>query len=710
MSKTAQVASLFLLTALWASAPLSADGAVEKSTEVVAGSLNGLEIVIDAATGSILRLSYPGPGTMLDTAPDSAGIVGLSCPVEKLPSLRLASRHSPTSKITKTEDQIVIHWDNLSASRMPAGLAGGVSATVTMKAAADGRSVTMSCHIDNQSDNAISQVFFPDFSGLVAFAGRNQTEFRTGGKRIKPFADLCASPPEMFYPENKNVAKFTSGGVHSSEMIGRWMDFGSLRGGFCLFPRRWGFDPRAVVMLHLWETNKKLRLTCTHDVNITKGGTWESGEYCLTPHNCGWAKGMDPYRAWVARNIKRAAPVPDHIRKTIGFRSVWMCRRYPADPDDAVFLFRNLPRLAKESKEHGLHEMVAWHTHVHFELPLPPFHAHLGGDEEFVKAVAECKKLGVNLVPLISVCAVTAKTAERYGTTVNPAGGWTYHPEMIPRFNPPYATSSRVTLTSSKNPIWRKDVLDSCKGWIDMGVPSLCWDVLFIKPPPEPLLTVLREIREYSRQRDPQSTLSAEELYNLEISSDYLDYTWNWYLYKKDLQPITSAFPGPRINANIDASPEEVKCCFVRNRFMNLQPRRPDDVNGSDLIENHPELSRALKQCARLRAQFLPYFVDGTFIGDCILSEPCSDAIVAGYVLPDKLLVVVLNTAAGKREVAFPCDPRPWLESPAGKYEIQKYDGEGKLYATAKLLEGSIPVTTGALEHLGISLFEIIPK
>ena len=70
--------------------------------------------------------------------------------------------------------------------------------------------------------------------------------------------------------------------------------------------------------------------------------------------------------------------------------------------------------------------------------------------------------------------------------------------------------------------------------------------------------------------------------------------------------------------------------------FRSVQPRKPDDINGSDSIKNHPALSQALRQCAKLRARFLSWFVDGTFIGDCILTEPCPEAVVAAYVLPDK--------------------------------------------------------------------------
>jgi hypothetical protein len=38
-------------------------------------------------------------------------------------------------------------------------------------------------------------------------------------------------------------------------------------------------------------------------------------------------------------------------------------------------------------------------------------------------------------------------------------------------------------------------------------------------------------------------------------------------------------------------------------------------MNGTARIEDYPELGRALKQCAKLRAAFIDYFTDGVFIG-----------------------------------------------------------------------------------------------
>ena len=156
--------------------------------------LNGLKIVLDERTGSILSLTYPGPGEMLRTTPEYASIVDLAYPLPQFEPLRLASRFSAGARITKAADGVTIHWDRLGASRTAFPVPGSVSATVTLKAAADKKSVLMACRIENHSGNAVRQVLFPDFLGLLPFAGPAQTEFRSGGPaergRHKPFQAL----------------------------------------------------------------------------------------------------------------------------------------------------------------------------------------------------------------------------------------------------------------------------------------------------------------------------------------------------------------------------------------------------------------------------------------------------------------------------------------------------------------------------------------
>ncbi len=219
----------------------------------------------------------------------------------------LTSRFSAGTQITKAADQVTIHWDRLGASRTAFAVPGGVSATVTLKAAADKKSVIMACRIENHSGNAVRQVLFPDFLGLLPLAGPAQTEFRSGGGGgtvVKSFQSLMKPDRDQFYAWNSMFAQFTSDGKDSQD-VGRWMLFGAEKGGFAFFPRRSVWEKGPIVMLQYWERNDRLRMMCCHYVNLAKGDTWQSCDYCLTPYSQGRAEADAPYRAWLKEQPKR---------------------------------------------------------------------------------------------------------------------------------------------------------------------------------------------------------------------------------------------------------------------------------------------------------------------------------------------------------------------------------------------------------------------
>src|SRR6185436_14064359 len=187
-------------------------------------------------------------------------------------------------------------------------------------------------------------------------------------------------------PTSSYSVRYTSGGLHLSDMVVRWMDFGGLKGGFSLFPKRWGWDPDVPVMLQLSEVEQKLRLMYLHAATINPGEKWESGEFWLTPHAGGWAKGIEPYRAWAQQHFRREYPVPKHVREGLGFRTVWMSEYQPDDPKDPVYRFTDLPKLAQESKEHGLTELVFWSFRDDLQRPMPKPYSGIGTEQELSEA------------------------------------------------------------------------------------------------------------------------------------------------------------------------------------------------------------------------------------------------------------------------------------------------------------------------------------
>jgi len=63
-------------------------------------------------------------------------------------------------------------------------------------------------------------------------------------------------------------------------------------------------------------------------------------------------------------------------------------------------------------------------------------------------------------------------------------------------------------------------------------------------------------------------------------------------------------------------------------------------------------------------------------IGDCILTEQCSEAHISAYVLRDSvLMILVKDENAGT--VKFSCDVGYWLPNESEKYTALIYSSEG---------------------------------
>lgn len=696
---------MVLAVASWMVGTGSYAGESDARSAGVAVQLNGLEILLDEDSGAIRRLTYPGPGTFLDAEAEEAGLVDVAYPLEQFEPLRLAARHAHGAVIEVNADQCVIRLDRLGPSRDVFDLEGQVAATVTWRADPDGRSIILSCEIENRSPRSVRQVLFPDLRGLIPVAGVDQTILKSCGFGVAPFRELLVSANDRWYAVNNSMIEYTSGGMFAP-MWTRWLDLGGLNGGFSLFPRRWGWDPRTTTVLQLRQATGKLRLLCVHPVEIQPGEKWASGEWVLTPHASGWAKGIEPYRAWVQSKAQRRYEMPQHIRDGLGYRTVWMCQNQPADPQDAVWTFADLPGLAQEAKDHGLTEMVIWGLQPAFDASLPAPYPHLGTQDQFLDAVRACQDIGVNVAPFISVVQASPKTAGRYGLTVPDNNGWTYHTELIPRWNPPYATGLSCVQVGPANPQWQDEVADACRRWADLGVTSISWDQYFTTEQTPSMQDLTRRIRDEARQRNPQSTFSAEELWNLEIDCEWLDYTWNWRTYS-DSQAFINAFPAPRPNVNINRSVSEARYAFMDNLFLNVWPTKPDQINGSERIANVPDLSATLQTCARLRRQFLPYFTQGVLIGNCLLTELSPGIRLSAYVQPDRVLAIVLNSGpAGP--LSFTYDLAPWVAG-GQLFALTPYDEQGQAGATRHVpAAGTLEVAP--LDTLEMTVFEFVAQ
>lgn len=666
-------------------------------------TINGTRLGLDPRTGGIRSICHPELGQVL-AANGAAGLLDLAYPIEAFAALRLSSSFSEARVRTSTSG-VEIVWEKIGASRQIALPGGQVTARVDIKPAPDGKSLIIACRIDNLSKGPIPQVLFPDLRGLLPFAGVDETRIQFAAQQFFPFSGpVKAADATPFYVDR-------GWKLHFGQDFLRWLDYGSYRGGISVFQKKWGTSDLPPVRTQRTESDPvRLRMVWEHRTNIQPGQSWESGEYWITPHTGGWARGIGPFREFV-HSVYPPRPLPSHVRNGIGFQTVWMIQTAETDPARAAFRFADLPRIARDAKEHGIDELVPWGWCTYSTMPIP-IRRELGTVEDLVRAVSECKRIGVNVAPFISVQTVRNDYASRYNIPSS-TGDWTYHPDLVPNFRPYYTKYWDGAEVRSDNPLWKEDVKAAVQQWIDQGIDSFVWDQFrsrIIKGPQSELVSLVAELRRAARARNPQSTFGGELEY-WELDGAVLDYTWLWSDYL-DAAPILNVLNAPRLNCNIEESPIVVRKAFLDGLYINAMPRKPDQPNATALISEVPALSSALKQVAALRRQFLPYFTEGTLLGDSMLSAQ-PDVFVRGRQLENRLLVCVLNDQGGDRQFSIQSDLELWLPA-RGRYEIRLYDSRGRMTGTRQLSSskwtGTGNLATGDMVFFEITALKTVTK
>jgi hypothetical protein len=561
-----------------------------------------------------------------------------------------------------------------------------VSAVVEIQAAQDGRSIIFTCLIENHSGAPIPQILFPDLWGLTPFAGADQTQLRFADGVVRPFQKPVKAPNSTPFYAPSAWTEYRPGGYMFADNSLRWLDLGSLGGGLSVFQKEWGTADRPAVLAYRSEKDPmSLRLAWEHKRTIQPGETWESTEFWFTPHPGGWAKGIEVFRRYV-QQVNPPRELPRHVRDGLGFRSVWMTQDPEWDPAKAYFRFQDVPRLAEEARQYGLDELVPWFWCSYFRLPIP-LRTDLGTTQDFLEGVRKAQELGVNVAPFVSLHIILNPYVERYG--VKPGHeDWTYHPDLIPRFRPYYTHGLEGAWINDQNQVWQEDVLAALKEWIDRGIESFCWDQFmysFAKGKEPALISMAEKVRSWARAKNPQSTFSGEAGADLELDSPVLDYTWVWGGCGEGIvsaEPLVNVLRSPRFNCNVEESPLVVKQGFADNLYLNVMPRAADQPNATAWITENPALGTALQQVAKLRKQFLPFFVDGTFIGDSVLKEPTS-AFVRGYQLGNELLVILLNDQPETQSAVVKSALKLWLPR-ATSYDVKYFDSAGALVETKK--------------------------
>lgn len=711
------------------------------STRNIKTALNNNEIVFDAHTGGILCLKTSNGVKIIDTDRETAGLIDLAYPLDNFGPLRLATPYSKIKSIDINENNVIIDYSSLGPSRKDAGYQGDVSAKIILTAHEDGKSVVFEAQVENHTDKLVPQILFPDFKGLVPVSGNENTWFRRGGVKIRPFLEIGKNQYngvnnfwrgcwwEHFSP--RGIYGF--GSWWGGTALGRWAHYGSMKGGIGVYDEGWYPDAEHSVYLRICEDKPERARMCftrenpmwNHmegnlqikpDDGVKPHATWKSARFIVTPHSGGWPKGIENYRGFVQTHdhIK----LPDHVKNEIGFKTIFMAESQEYNQDRCEYLWRDLPGLAKECKEAGISEIMCWSGNEGFRLPIP-MRILLGTEDEFAAAMKECKKIGVNVSMFISVNTLEPETSKKFGGAGTVGSGWSYHTEAIPAQNPGYFTSYAGSPINTSNEEWQDAVLESVDTLIEKGALSISWDEYIKYPGARTIDYLAEEILKRTKTKNEMATFATECTTTYETESLLIHYTWNWREITVGLfntahrmadyaAPALSVWKTPRMNLNVEDDPAKIIKGFTDNFYLNFMMRKPDRIWGSARFSDYPHTHRLIMDLSNLRRRFLPYFTQGLLLGDGIMDKDWTVLHTAGYLLEDKILLFVFNDRKRTyREVKVGIELGQWSDNDikCGEYSI--YNIRGERESTEDISDGFFRHTFASIKVNELFIIEI---
>ena len=665
--------------------------------------LNGTTLTFDCDTGALYEMSHPEAGVLIS---GGKGILDIAWPYhtdyDTLRCNATAEHNKEKPEIAFDGTTVTVKWNKMpqtiATGELPE-LAGGISATVFYRAVEDGKSIAVRCHVKNNSETAIEQILFPDISGIVSRTDDRSDVLTFLAGSSKPFKELQSTPEtrENFFAWTESCAGkiYHAGGLQEAPLAGRWFDFGTRAGGFGCYRKHWGWGPESMEDMgyneNLWvkldNIEDKLRLAFIKKVKVELGGEYDSGEYILTCHGGSWINGIAPYKEYIASQVKRVLPVPQRAKEMFGFRTIFMNDGYPKDPTDYSWKYSDMPMIGEDMAEHGLFDLNVWYG---FSLALPfgadKFYEEWGGEEEFKRSVKKLSEMGIVTTPLVSWISLWDDSCKHYGIEKR-TGSWAETPKSVPMFAAPYCNKwACFQISDHSLEQWRKDVLDGLRYLRDeVGCPNICWDQYVLGINQDNFVhDVINQYRLETEEMYPGTLFSSESTLYMESELDNTDFTWNWQYWDgkkvKDIRPYMHAITTCRPNMNVDSDPVKVKYIFMDNLMINVYPTRPESYNGSALISEYPEFSKAVKTCARLRNEYLNYFVDSTLISDCMVTEEpvCR---TTGYVKDGNMLLIVYKDKDA--DATLPLDLTPFIAGDKFTYTV--CDEENKKIAEGEL-------------------------
>ncbi len=608
---------------------------------------------IDPVDGALVELGLRGFHLPLLEGRAALFDIGLPLP-DELPHRLRTPRGQRVNGIAKVGDEWRLRYDSLRSERGEFD----VSTVLRIRPEPAG-GFAMRLEVINHSPFIIPQILFPHLAGLTATGEPKHEELHLGRSTKQPHVWMQSPDGAAAFYDLYRRWYFIYG---MQEWCMKWFRLGNPHRGVSVFSKDLGAPLQGLYV----EREKKfprLNISWAHYPHLGEGETWVSPEIIVRPHAGDWRVGIESYKAHASANLPTAKST-SYLRDSLGARSLYFSTYlYDNEPN---FLYRDLPLVARDAKAHGLKELICWFLFDgYFELPMK-LNPKLGTEAELKQAIAECRHIGVNVVPFVSCRSLKTRTAPAAWFETDEHGNrrtqaWSYSQDFIPTFNPPYCNRDESAFICPATSGYHHAFQSACAALRRMGFSSVCFDQFFAdrlcyaKDHPHrpqellmPLYAMAKQVLLEGQKIDPDASFSGE-FYN-DVSQTFQHYNWDWITGANsldDLEPFRFVFPHFRLGLLVDRSKRWLLEGFTRGLFSNFLPE-----GGEGLIDTDSEFSALAKRLAEARRRYARFFEEGEYLGTNRV--PGQPEIAGLYRYDNEWLLIVANTS--EREVSI--DPR----------------------------------------------------
>lgn len=512
--------------------------------------------------------------------------------------------------------------------------------------------------VENRSKFTIPQVVFPRLIGLLPTGPVEQETLHLGRSVKWPYPSMVVPDKAASFLDLHRRAYFVYG---MQEWNLKWWRLGNHERGLSVYSRDLDVSLQGLY-LEKAANGKSLTLAWAQYPHIAPGATWVSPEFVLMPHRGDWRVGAEPYKAHASKALPTVKSTK-YLRESLGVRSLFFST-YLYD-DEPNYRYRDLPRVAKDALDHGVRELNVWFAFDnYFELPFK-LNARLGTVDDLKAALAECRRLGVNVAAFVSCRALKARTAPPDWFEVDERGNrrtqhYSYSLDFVPPFNPPYCNRDESAFVCPAAAGYREAMLNTCRELHALGFSSISYDQLFADRlcygphghQPQsvlaPLYDLVRQVYAEGKSVDADASLSGE-FFN-DVSQTFQHYNWDWItgtspLYEQE--PFRYVFPRFRLGLLVDRGRRWLLEGFCRGMLVNFLPD-----NGEGLIGDDAAFSDLTKRLAAARKTYARFFEEGDYFGT--EGVPHADGLISSLYRHDSQWLLILANVSDKGAHAAP--------------------------------------------------------